>query len=140
MVLAALHRKLTTIEIEMKETAQTFEERLKDHPELRSRFESIISIAEGKSEGPDTADEIKERTIAALNQLGKEVIQGWASKKATREVSEYKNKHPDSRVHKKNNVLAYNLRPSLSRRSCARGIRKNSQAFSECLWDSPSFM
>jgi hypothetical protein len=43
---------MTTIEIEMNETAPTFEKRLKDHPELRSRFESIISIAEGKSEGP----------------------------------------------------------------------------------------
>jgi hypothetical protein len=92
---------MTTIEIAMNKITQTFEERLENYPELRSRFESIISIAEGKSEGLDTADEIEERTIAALNQLGKEVIQGWASKKATREVLEHKNKHPNSRVHKK---------------------------------------
>ena len=89
----------------MNETAQTFEERLKDHPELRLRFESIISITEGKSDGPDTADEIEERTIAALNQLGKDVIQEWASKKATREVHEHKNKHPDSRIHKKKELV-----------------------------------
>jgi hypothetical protein len=131
---------MTTIEIEMNETAPTFEKRLKDHPELRSRFESIISIAEGKSEGPDTADEIEERTIAALNQLGKEVIEGWASKKAAREVLEHKNKHPDSRIHKKNNVLAHYLWPSLSRRNYSRRVRKNSQAFSVYFRNSPSFM
>lgn len=85
----------------MNETAKTLEERLKNHPELLSRIESIISITEYKSEGPNTADEIEERTIIEFNQLGKEVIQKWAAETSTREVIEHKKKHPNSRIHKK---------------------------------------
>jgi len=79
----------------------TIDERLKEHPHLRERFEAIIDIAESKRNGPDTADAVEERAIIEVRKLGKEVIEEWAKQKVAKETQRYLEKHVESRSHKK---------------------------------------
>ncbi len=45
----------------------TIDERLKNHPHLKERIETLLDIAEGKEDGPaDTANAIEERTIVEV--------------------------------------------------------------------------
>ena len=80
---------------------RTIDERLEEHPHLRSRFEAILDIAEGKDQDRDTADEVEERTIVEVRKLGQEVMQDWASNKSTNTVAHHKEKHPQAKPHKK---------------------------------------
>lgn len=53
-------------------------ERLRAHPELLARFESILGLTE-VGEGPlRTADEIEEQLVAEVRRLGHEVMSDWA--------------------------------------------------------------
>ena len=89
---------------------QTIDERLQDNPHLRARMEAILDIAENKASGPDTADAAEERAIIELQKLGQEVMRDWAEKKAAREVAAYRVNHKEARRHKKNELLAHDVR------------------------------
>lgn len=64
----------------------TIHERLKNHPDLRERFEAILDIAESKVNGPDTADAVEERTIVEVRKIGQEVMKDWAKSKVIKET------------------------------------------------------
>jgi hypothetical protein len=85
----------------MEQQKRSLESRLQDHPLLRERVEAILDIAEGKSNGPDTANEVEERTIIEVRKLGNEVIADWAKDKASREHTSYRSSHPKAVAHKK---------------------------------------
>lgn len=80
---------------------QTIDERLKNHPHLRERFNRILDLTEGKSEGPDTADEVEERAIIELQKLGQEVMTQWGVDKAKKEINRHKKSNPSAKTHKK---------------------------------------
>lgn len=79
----------------------TIDERLKKHPHLRERFETILDITESQGNGPDTADAVEERAILELRKLGQEVIKDWAENKMTQETAAYQASHSHAHVHKK---------------------------------------
>lgn len=82
-------------------TRRTIDERLEKHSSLRARFEAILDIAEGESDGPDTANAVEERAIVEVRKLGQELMQEWAAGKVAKEVEAHKSNKPKARIHKK---------------------------------------
>lgn len=80
---------------------KTVYERLEEHPELLSRIEAILDIAEGKDENRDTADEVEERAIEELRKLGQELMKDWATNKSTSSNAKHKSSNPKSKTLKK---------------------------------------
>ena len=60
---------------------RTLEERLREYPELRARFEEMLAIVENADGDIVKADEAEERVIQELRQLGQSALQGWAERK-----------------------------------------------------------
>jgi hypothetical protein len=63
---------------------RTLEERLREYPELRERFEEMLGIVENADGDIVKADEAEERVIQELRQLGQSALQGWAERKQRR--------------------------------------------------------
>ena len=52
--------------------------RIKAHPGLKERIESILDIAENKSGELITADQAGGKAIEEVQKLGKELLKEWA--------------------------------------------------------------
>jgi hypothetical protein len=79
-------------------------EKLKEHPELRERFERILALAENEDGSANTADEAEERAMEEVRKLGQELMQSWALRKHERIVSEYDLRKGYRRKGKKNST------------------------------------
>ena len=77
------------------------EERLKAHPELRARFETILDIVENTAGDLEKADEAERRAIEEVRQLGNEVLHGWARLQHQKKHQEFASKAEVSRKEKK---------------------------------------
>lgn len=77
-------------------------ERLRKHPQLMDRFNSILDVAEADGPGVDTADAVEERTVAEVRKLGNEVMAEWASSKETASRQALKTSTPKAQPFKKN--------------------------------------
>lgn len=55
------------------------EERLREHPELRARFEQMLDIVENSQGDCVLADEAELRVLEQVRGLGRELLQGWAA-------------------------------------------------------------
>jgi len=79
-----------------------FQERLRRHPELRARFESILELT-GNADGPlKTADEVEEQLIQELRQLGQVSMNQWATQAEQRVSDELQRGDATVRSRKKN--------------------------------------
>ena len=82
-------------------TEKRFLERLRQHPELRARFESILELAH-TTEGPlQTADQVEELLIQELRHLGQTSMNQWATQAEARVSDELKAQDPTVRSRKK---------------------------------------
>ena len=80
---------------------QRFLERLRQHPELMSRFESILELAHN-TDGPlKTADQVEELLIEKLRQLGNVSMNQWAQQAEARVSEELKAADDSVRSRKK---------------------------------------
>lgn len=77
-------------------------ERLKAHPELRARFESILELAESEEGAVRTADEVEALLIEQVRRLGAETMEDWARGAQVRIEGEFKQQNPSSYRGKKN--------------------------------------
>jgi phosphoribosyl-dephospho-CoA transferase len=78
-----------------------FLERLRQHPELRARFQSILELT-GNAEGPvKTADVVEELLIQELRQLGHISMNQWATQAEQRVSDELKSQDGSVRSRKK---------------------------------------
>jgi hypothetical protein len=78
-----------------------FLERLRQHPELLSRFESILELAHS-TDGPlKTADQVEELLIEKLRQLGNVSMNQWAQQAEARVSEELKAADDTVRSRKK---------------------------------------
>jgi hypothetical protein len=90
-------------EVSLKRDAaeQRFLERLRQHPELLVRFESILELAHN-TDGPlKTADQVEELLIEKLRQLGKVSMNQWAQQAEARVSDELKAADDTVRSRKK---------------------------------------
>ena len=76
-------------------------EQLRRHPELMERMEAIVGIAEAEGEKLPTADEIEDRLVEEVRQLGHQVMEDWALKAEDRAGEEFKQSRPEGRIAKK---------------------------------------
>ena len=80
---------------------RTLEERLREYPELRARFEAMLAIVENADGDVVKADEAEEEVIQELRQLGRSALQGWAERKQRRVQGESEGRSGVTRKVKK---------------------------------------
>ena len=83
---------------------RTLEERLREYPELRVRFEALLAIVENAVGDMVKADEAEERVIQELRPLGRSAVQGWAERKQRRLQREHEGRAGVSRKEKKTSI------------------------------------
>lgn len=76
-------------------------EQLREHPELRERFETILQIS-SNAEGPlKSADEVEALLIEEMRRLGNTTMGSWAARAEQRLGKQFKEEHPPARARKK---------------------------------------
>ena len=95
-------KKEDEVSLKCDSAEQLFLERLRQHPELQSRFESILELAHN-TDGPlQTADQVEELLIEELRQLGNVSMNQWAQQAEARVSNELKAADDTVRSRKKN--------------------------------------
>ena len=80
---------------------EQFMKRLRQHPELLARFQSILELTRN-ADGPlKSADEVEERLIQELRQLGQTSMNQWALQAEQRVGDELKEADATVRSRKK---------------------------------------
>ena len=86
---------------ELTEQESRVVERLRKHPEMMTRVESILELAYDE-EGPiKTADEVEELLVQEIRRLGNTTMNQWASHAEERVSAELKREDPTVRSRKK---------------------------------------
>ena len=86
--------KLTTEELQLIQ-------RLREHPELRERFRSILEISTNAEGGLKRADEIEAMLIEEMRRLGKVGLESWACGAERRLGQDLQQKDASAVVRKK---------------------------------------
>ena len=76
-------------------------EQLREHPELRARFQSILGITRNEGTALQTADEVEGLLIQELRRLGHTGMSQWAARAQERVSQELKSQEPHLRSRKK---------------------------------------
>jgi hypothetical protein len=79
-----------------------FLERLRAHPELMARFESILGLSEVEGGPLRSADEIEAQLVAEVRLMGSEFMHDWAARAEARAAEELAKANPKARIRKKN--------------------------------------
>ncbi len=77
------------------------EERLREHPELRARFEQMLDLVENAEGDCVLADEAELRVLEQVRGLGRELLQGWAEAGAEKVERAWDKRQDCSRKEKK---------------------------------------
>jgi hypothetical protein len=72
---------------------ESLEERLRKHPALRARLETLLDMVEDESGQFERADDAEEFLISQLRGLGQEVLQEWATNEQLH-VEQHWDHHP----------------------------------------------
>jgi hypothetical protein len=76
-------------------------ERLREHPELMERFQSILEIS-ANADGPvKSADEVEELLIEEMRRLGNVTMGDWATSAEKRLAGQLEQKDATARARKK---------------------------------------
>jgi hypothetical protein len=78
--------------------------RLTQYPDLLTRFEEILAVAENEDGQANTADEAEELAFEQVRQLGQELLQSWAVRKHEHLTHEYDARPAYRRKGKKNSA------------------------------------
>jgi hypothetical protein len=85
----------------LDERTERFIARLQEHPELKARFEGLLTLVENADADTLTADDAEQRVVVELQLLGREALQCWAQRKATGLEHEYEQRRDYQRKEKK---------------------------------------
>jgi phosphoribosyl-dephospho-CoA transferase len=86
---------------EFTATERQFLEALRQHPELRARFQSILELTRNADGPVQTAEAVEEQLIEALRQLGHESMNQWAAQAEQRVSTELQQQDATVRRRKK---------------------------------------
>ena len=75
---------------------------LREHPDFRNRFASIVSAVENAGGDLHEADAAEERLVEEMRRLGREALQGWAEKRVEVTEQEIRQQPSMHRQGKKN--------------------------------------
>lgn len=76
-------------------------ERLRDHPDLMERFQSILEISANVDGPVKSADEVEGLLIEEMRRLGNATMGDWASSAEKRLADQLEQKDATARVRKK---------------------------------------
>jgi hypothetical protein len=79
----------------------SLDERLREYPELRERFEEMLKIVENSEGDVVKADDAEELVVQEIRRIGRTAMQGWAERKHRRVVREFDKRKGLSRKEKK---------------------------------------
>ena len=79
---------------------KAFMRKLERHPDLRERFETILSMAEG-SEGQQGFDEVEGLLVEEVRKLGAQTLGGWLSAREAAVARELERTEPGVRQREK---------------------------------------
>jgi len=85
----------------MSDRKDNFEERLKEYPALRRRFQSILDIVKDTAASVDKADEAEQLLIDEMRQMGKEALHDWAVGKEKEKVKDLVHDNDGIKQHSK---------------------------------------
>jgi hypothetical protein len=80
---------------------RSLEEKLKDLPEVRARFERMLELIENAAGDVEKAAEAERRVTEELRQMGNEVLHGWARRQEQKKEEKFKDKPGVNRKGKK---------------------------------------
>jgi hypothetical protein len=87
------------------QTPASFEQRLNAHPELRAKFEVLLSVVENAQGDLIRADAAEQRVIEEIRQLGQVALQGWATRQEEHQSKLFSQENPTAnRGGKKNSI------------------------------------
>jgi hypothetical protein len=93
----------------------SLEDRLRQHPELKAKIESILAVVENAQGDIKTANEAEQFVIEEIQKLGQAALQGWADQTHQQQQQNFKTAHPQAhRSGKKNSTGIPDLAPSPS--------------------------
>lgn len=78
--------------------------RLAQYPDLLTRFEEILAVAENEHGQANTADEAEELAFEQVRRLGQELLQSWAERKHEHLTHQYDARPAYRRKGKKNSA------------------------------------
>lgn len=76
-------------------------ERLREHPQLMERFQSILEISAQTEGPPKSADEVEALLIEEMRRLGNTTMEDWAASAEQRLGEQLEQKDGSARVRKK---------------------------------------
>jgi hypothetical protein len=83
----------------------SFEQRLNAHPELRAKFEVLLSVVENAQGDLIRADAAEQRVIEEIRQLGQVALQDWATRQEQQQSEAFRQENPGAnRGGKKNSI------------------------------------
>jgi len=74
------------------------------HPDLRSRFVSIVRAVENSDGGLEEADAAEERLVDEMRALGRTALQGWAARRVEATEQEIRQRPQMHRQGEKNSA------------------------------------
>jgi hypothetical protein len=74
---------------------------LREQPELRARFQSILGLTRNEGSALKTADEVEGLLIEEMRRLGHAGMSQWAARAEERAGREFKQQEPQARSRKK---------------------------------------
>ena len=83
---------------------ESLEERLRRHPALRARLESLLDMVEDESGQFERADDAEVFLISQLRSLGQEVLQQWATNEHQQLEQHWDNRDGVARKEKKDST------------------------------------
>jgi hypothetical protein len=87
-------------------SSESFEQRLKRHPELKPHFETLLGVVENRDGTLQKADDAELEVLKAVRQLGRQTLQEWGQQQAERKAEEMPRLNPAACKDKKNSELA----------------------------------
>jgi hypothetical protein len=105
--------KQTTYASSIPATEPTnLEERLKHHPELKAKIETLLSVVENAQGDLEKANEAEQRVIEEIRQLGQAALQGWANWQNQVQSERFIKDNPKGhRTRQKNSTVTVGLEP-----------------------------
>jgi hypothetical protein len=96
--------RFSDIEKPLVSKQPSLEERLKEYPELKTKFETMLAIIENAGGDVEKAAEAERRIIEELRQMGNEVLHSWARRQQQKKEEEYDTEPGVNRKEKKSSI------------------------------------
>ena len=93
--------KKKSVSIQLSEKEQAIIQKLRKHPDMAARFESILALANAEDGPLKTADEIEDLLIEEVRKLGNQTMTSWAQHAEERVSQELRRDQEDIKSRKK---------------------------------------